>query len=178
MSPSLIFGRRQKRPGQAGICLPISGVYRLCRPAMDSFPHHTRGVRQYFQRRSRPCGLYGVGHAHLHGGYLLHRHTDLLPADLYGPGAGQNKPAHGMPSKTGASHPPDLYPAPYSPQPGVWRLCGGTGQRYPGSVRNWLYAVLTSQPNPGWRSQNLKTLWTNFPDGIIIRIILKTVVTT
>ena len=59
-----------------------------------------------------PDRLHHLGHAHLYGGYLLHRCPDRLPAELYGAGSGQGQPAAGLPAQAHPAHSSHLHPAP------------------------------------------------------------------
>ena len=70
----------------------------------------------------RPDRLHHLGHAHLYGGYLLHRCPDRLPAELYGAGSGQGQPAAGLPAQAHPAHPSHLHPAPCGREPRVRRV--------------------------------------------------------
>ena len=69
-----------------------------------------------------PDRLHHLGHAHLHGGHLLHRCPDRLPAELYGAGSGQGQPAAGLPAQAHPAHPSHLHPAPCGREPRIRRV--------------------------------------------------------
>ena len=117
--------RRQERPRQAGIPLPADPLPELHHHLLAADDAGSRCSGWHLHLGCLPDRLHHLGHAHLHGGHLLHRCPDRLPAELYGAGSGQGQPAAGLPAQAHPAHPSHLHPAPCGREPRVRRVpCG------------------------------------------------------
>ena len=114
--------RRQERPRQAGIPLPADPLPELHHHLLAADDAGSRCSGWHLHLGCLPDRLHHLGHAHLHGGHLLHRCPDRLPAELYGAGSGQGQPAAGLPAQAHPAHPSHLHPAPCGCEPRVRRV--------------------------------------------------------
>ena len=120
--------RRQERPRQAGIPLPADPLLELHHHLLAADDAGSRCSGRHLHLGCLPDRLHHLGHAHLHGGHLLHRCPDRLPAELYGAGSGQGQPAAGLPAQAHPAHSPHLHPAPCGRKPRVRRVPRRTRQ--------------------------------------------------